>query len=233
MSNSGGLAKQGPRQGIPGAHRLPQRTRRRPMNAGRQSRLDRCDRQFAGTEPSHHAPCLIGDADQRSGLPTRQKPRQSRSIDRHSNQLRASLEVYPILTTTRPRIPPSTIRRPASMTPDRSISLVIAVSLPASRSDASRFQASCRLSRGHITEFDTDERHPAQNEWGDRRRQIHPAGQPAGGDRAAIAGHRQHVGQCARPDGIDAAGPSLLAKWFDRADELLALDDFTGPQAFE
>jgi hypothetical protein len=38
------------------------------------------------------------------------------------------------------------------MTPDRSISLVIAASLPASRSDASRLQASCRRSRGHITE---------------------------------------------------------------------------------
>jgi hypothetical protein len=32
---------------------------------------------------------------------------------------------YPILTTTRPRIPPSTMRRPTSMTPDGSISLVI------------------------------------------------------------------------------------------------------------
>src|SRR5439155_1529749 len=59
---------------------------------------------------------------------------------------------YPILTTTRPRTPPSTMRRPTSMTPDRSISLVIAASLPASMSDANRFQASRRRSSGHITE---------------------------------------------------------------------------------
>src|SRR6266436_3678639 len=59
---------------------------------------------------------------------------------------------YPILTTTRPRTPPSTMRRPASMTPDRSISLVIAASLLASMSDANRFQASRRRSSGHITE---------------------------------------------------------------------------------
>ena len=42
---------------------------------------------------------------------------------------------------------------PASaMTPARSISLVIVASLPASISDANRFQASRRRSRGHITE---------------------------------------------------------------------------------
>jgi hypothetical protein len=38
------------------------------------------------------------------------------------------------------------------MTPDRSISLVIAASFPASRSDANRLHASRRLSIGHITE---------------------------------------------------------------------------------
>src|SRR5215510_3763301 len=59
---------------------------------------------------------------------------------------------YPILTTIRPRTPPSTMRRPASMTPDRSISLVIAASLLAPRSDANRFHATRRLSSGHITE---------------------------------------------------------------------------------
>jgi hypothetical protein len=45
---------------------------------------------------------------------------------------------YPILTTTRPRTPPSTMRRPTSMTPDRSISLVMGASLPASMSDTPR-----------------------------------------------------------------------------------------------
>src|SRR5262249_48079412 len=59
---------------------------------------------------------------------------------------------YPILTTIRPRTPPSTMRRPASVTPDRSISLVMAASLPASRSVANRLQASPRGSKGHITE---------------------------------------------------------------------------------
>src|SRR5262249_59700301 len=59
---------------------------------------------------------------------------------------------HPIFTTTRPRIPPSTMRRPTSMTPDRSISLVMAASLPALRSDANRLLASRRRSRGHITE---------------------------------------------------------------------------------
>src|SRR5262249_36738207 len=59
---------------------------------------------------------------------------------------------YPILPPTRPRPPPSTMRRPTSRPPDRSISLVMVASLPASRSDANRLQASRRGSRGHITE---------------------------------------------------------------------------------
>src|SRR5436309_1151135 len=65
---------------------------------------------------------------------------------------RAVTKFQEILTTTRPRTCPSMMRRAASMTPDRSISLVIAASLPASRTDASRLQASRRLSIGHITE---------------------------------------------------------------------------------
>src|SRR5262249_30622823 len=70
-----------------------------------------------------------------------------------------------------------------------------------------------------------DERYATQDERRDRRWKIHPTGQSAGGDRAAIAGHRQHVGQRGRPNGIDGAGPALSAERFGRADELLAFHD--------
>src|SRR5262249_15525240 len=59
---------------------------------------------------------------------------------------------YPILTTIRPRTPPSTMRRPASVTPDRSISPVRAASFPAARSVATRLPPSRGGPRGHITE---------------------------------------------------------------------------------
>src|SRR5262245_39226937 len=81
--------------------------------------------------------------------------------------------------------------------------------------------------------IDADERHSAQNEWRNRRRKIHSAGQPTGGDRAAIARHRQHVGQCGRPNTVNAAGPPFLAERPDGADKLLAFNNLAGAQVPE
>jgi hypothetical protein len=76
--------------------------------------------------------------------------------------------------------------------------------------------------------IDTDERHSAQNEWRNRRRKIHSAGQATCGDRAALARHRQQVGQCGRPNSVNAAGPPFLAERPGGADKLLAFDDLAG-----
>src|SRR5262245_30647657 len=81
--------------------------------------------------------------------------------------------------------------------------------------------------------IDADERHSAQNEWRNCGRKIHSAGQPAGGDRAAIARHRQHVGQCGRPNTVNAAGPPFLAERPDGADKLLAFNNLAGAQVPE
>jgi len=100
------------------------------------------------------------------------------------------------------------MRRPTYMTPDRSISLVIAASLPASISDANRLQASRRRSSGHITEStpmsDTDRRMngatvaPPQLDVGTARLRVSLA-------RDLLVQHRYWSCCCARNDGRNDA----------------------------
>ncbi len=80
---------------------------------------------------------------------------------------------------------------------------------------------------------DPDQRHAAQDEGRDRGRQVHSAGEPACGNRAAVPRHRQHVGERGRAYRIDAAGPALLAERPCGSRELVARDDLARTQALE
>ena len=73
-------------------------------------------------------------------------------------------------------------------------------------------------------------RHAAQNEGRNRGRQVDPPGEPAGGDRAAVADHRQQVGQGRRSDGVDAGRPALLGERARRPGQLGAVDHLGGAE---
>ena len=66
--------------------------------------------------------------------------------------------------------------------------------------------------RRALDAVDPEERDAAQDERRDRRGQVHAAREPAGGDRAAVAGLRQHVGERRRADAVDRRRPLLLAE---------------------
>ena len=83
---------------------------------------------------------------------------------------------------------------------------------------------------GAITEFDTGERDAAQNEGCDGGDKVHALGQTAGGDAAAVLGHGQNIGKRVATDGVDAAGPTLLAERPRGPLQLRPLDDLGRPQ---
>ena len=86
-----------------------------------------------------------------------------------------------------------------------------------------------RFGRHH--RVDTGERDAAQNEGCDGGDKVHALGQTAGGDAAAVLRHGQNIGKRVATDGVDAAGPTLLAERPRRALQLRPLDDLGRPRA--
>ncbi len=72
-----------------------------------------------------------------------------------------------------------------------------------------------------------------QDERRDAGREVHALGQSAGGDGAPILGRGAGVGQRVAADGVDDAGPALLAQGFARRREFVAVDDVARAQRFE
>ncbi len=138
-----------------------------------------------------------------------------------------------IRTTVRPRSLPSRIACPAPMTSASGMVLVIASSFATSRSRARRSQASTR--RGFLRHHavDAEKRDAAQDERRDGGRQIHALRKTAGGDRAAVFGHRQDVRERVRADAVDARDPAFLAQRAALLRELLAIDDLRRAEALE
>ena len=139
----------------------------------------------------------------------------------------------PTSTTTRPRTCPRRSRGRPRSPRSSGIVVVMAASLSRSRSCASRRQASSRSGlRGHA-EFDAEERHAAQDEGRDRGRQVHAAGEPAGGDRAAVA--RSSTGgwrACAsRPSRCRPPSAPWRAAW--PGPRARAVDDLGGAETLE
>ena len=77
---------------------------------------------------------------------------------------------------------------------------------------------------------DAEQRHAAQDEGRDGRRQVHALRQPAGRDRAQRLGLRQHVGQRMRSDGVDARAVEFLAERAAWRRQRRALDDLGGAE---
>jgi hypothetical protein len=93
-----------------------------------------------------------------------------------------------------------------------------------------RFQPA-RLRAHH--RIDAEQRDAAQDEGRDRGRQVHALRQAAGGDSAAVFGHRQDIGERVRADGIDAGDPALLAERAPRPGEFVPIDDLGCAKALE
>ncbi len=80
---------------------------------------------------------------------------------------------------------------------------------------------------------DAQQRHAAQNERRDARRQIHALREAAGCHRAFGLRLRQHVGQRVRADRINRHGPALLAERPARRGQFLTRDDFVRPETLQ
>ncbi len=99
--------------------------------------------------------------------------------------------------------------------------------------DAMRSHASMRRSRRRHDRIDAEQRHAAQDERHDGRRQVEALRQSAGGDRAVVLRLRQQVGQRVRADAVDAGGPAFLGERLAGFGEFGAVDDFRGTQVLQ
>ena len=109
----------------------------------------------------------------------------------------------------------------------------MAASLSRSRSSARRRQASSRRSVGQWTLSIPRSETPRRMNGATRRGQVHAAGEPAGGDRAAVAGLREHVGERRRADAVDRRRPLLLAERLAGRAQRRPVDDLVGAERLE
>ena len=146
---------------------------------------------------------------------------------------RQILNVYPTLTTTRPRTWPDRI---SGATPNTSESanfsrhhgqfLAVQIGFQA-------FPGFPPSLNGTHHGVDAVKTHTPQNERGNRSRQVHTTGKAARGYRSAIARHRQQVAKRVGTHGIDRASPALLRQRLGRSCKLLAVDDFGRTQPLQ